>query len=118
MRVLVVDDAPYMIKALRDLLEAYGHEVYEAFNGKEAMVRYAEVRPDVVLMDLLMPTLDGVSATKRIMEQDSKANIIVITAVGKSGLEKDCLAAGAKKFIVKPFKTKELLNSIEALART
>jgi two-component system chemotaxis response regulator CheY len=118
MKVLVVDDAPYLIKALRDVLEAYSHDVFEAFNGEDALARYAEVRPDVVLMDILMPTLDGVSAMKRIMEQDHKANIIVITAVGKSGLEKECLAAGAKKFVVKPFKIKELLNSIESLART
>ncbi len=116
MRVLVVDDAPYMIKAIRDILEAYRHEVFEAVNGEEAILRYAEIRPDVVLMDILMPTLDGVSATRKIVEQDSDANIIVITAVGKSGLEKDCLDAGAKKFIVKPFKIKELLSSIEALA--
>jgi len=105
-----------MIKAIRDILEAYRHEVYEAFNGEEALLRYAEIRPDIVLMDILMPTLDGVSATRKILEQDSRANIIVITAVGKSGLEKDCLDAGAKKFIVKPFKIKELISSIEALA--
>jgi two-component system chemotaxis response regulator CheY len=116
MKVLVVDDAPYMIKAIRDILEAYRHEVYEAVNGEEALLRYTELRPDVVLMDILMPTLDGVNATKRIIEQDSSANIIVITAVGKSGLEKDCLDAGAKKFIVKPFRIKELLSSIEALS--
>lgn len=115
MKVLVVDDASYMIKAIRDILEAYSYEVYEAFNGEEALHKYAEVRPDIVLMDILMPTLDGVSATRKIIEQDSKANIIVITAVGKSGLEKDCLDAGAKRFIVKPFKIKELLRSIEAL---
>jgi two-component system chemotaxis response regulator CheY len=116
MKILVVDDAPYMIKAIRDILEAYRHEVYEAVNGEEALLRYAELQPDVVLMDILMPTLDGVNATKKIIEQDSAANIIVITAVGKSGLEKDCLDAGAKKFIVKPFRIKELLGSIEALS--
>lgn len=116
MRVLIVDDAPYMIKAIRDILEAYKHEVFEASNGEEALLRYSELRPDIVLMDILMPTLDGVNATRKILEQDSGANIIVITAVGKSGLEKDCIDAGAKKFIVKPFKIKELIKSIEALA--
>lgn len=116
MRVLIVDDAPYMIKVIRDILEAYSHEVFEASNGEEALLRYAELRPDIVLMDILMPTLDGVNATRKILEQDSGANIIVITAVGKSGLEKDCIGAGAKKFIVKPFKIKELIGSIEALA--
>jgi two-component system chemotaxis response regulator CheY len=116
MRILVVDDAPYMIKVIRDILVAYNHEVFEASNGEEALLQYAEIRPDIVLMDILMPSLDGVSATRKILEQDSGAKIIVVTAVGKSGLEKDCIDAGAKKFIVKPFKIKELIGSIEALA--
>lgn len=116
MRILIVDDAPYMIKVIRDILEAYDHEVFEASNGEEALLRYAEIQPDIVLMDILMPTLDGVSATRKILEKDSGAKIIVVTAVGKSGLEKDCIDAGAKKFIVKPFKIKELIGSIEALA--
>jgi len=115
MRILVVDDAPYMLKALRDILGAYGYEVHEAVNGEEALTRYKEIRPDVVLMDILMPMLDGVSATQNILKYDSRAKIIVITAVGKSGLEKDCLEAGAKNFIVKPFKIKELLSSINSL---
>lgn len=116
MKVLIVDDAPYMIKVIRDILEAYQHEVYEALNGEEALIRYSEIKPDIVLMDILMPTLDGLSATRKIIERDPTANIIVITAMGKIGLEKDCLEAGAKKFIVKPFKMKELLSSIQALS--
>ena len=76
---------------------------------------YAEVMPDVVLMDILMPKLDGISATKKILEMDPSAKIIVISAVGKSGLDNECLLAGAKKFIIKPFKIKELLSSINSL---
>lgn len=117
MRILVVDDAPYMLKALRDILEAYGFEVQEAVNGEEALTRYQEVRPDVVLMDVLMPKLDGVSATKNILRHDPNAKIIVITAVGKTGLEKECLDAGAKNFVVKPFRIKDLLNSINAIGK-
>ncbi len=117
MRLLVVDDAPQMLKAFRDILEAQGCEVYEAENGEEALTKYAEIRPDVVLMDILMPKLDGISATKRILQDDPTAKIIVISAVGKSGLEKECLVAGAKEFIVKPFKIKELLASIDSLVK-
>jgi two-component system chemotaxis response regulator CheY len=115
MRILVVDDAPYMLKALRDLLGAYGHKVYEAVNGEEALTRYAEVKPDLVLMDILMPMLDGVSATRKILEQDPGAKIIVITAVGKAGLEKECLDAGARRFLMKPFKVRDLLDAINSL---
>ena len=115
MRVLVVDDAPYMVKVLRDILDAHGYEVHEAANGEEAVSKYNEILPDVVLMDILMPVMDGVKATKEILAKDPKANIIVVTAVGKSGLEKDCIAAGAKNFIIKPFKIKELVNIIDSL---
>jgi len=115
MKVLVVDDAPFILKAVRDILEAYGNEVFEAVNGEEAVSVFQEVRPDVVLMDILMPKLDGVGATRKIMEIDSQAKIIVITAVGKHGLEKECMAAGARDFIVKPFKTKDLLKAMESM---
>jgi two-component system chemotaxis response regulator CheY len=115
-KLLVVDDAPYVLKALRDSLEAHGYEVHEAVNGEEALVRYKEVCPDVVLMDILMPKIDGVSATRSIIEYDPDAKIIVITAVGKRGLENDCIEAGARGFIMKPFKMKELLSIINSLS--
>ena len=67
MKLLRIDDAPEMLRAFRDILEAYGCEVYEAENGQEGLVRYLEVKPDIVLMDILMPKLDGISATKKIL---------------------------------------------------
>lgn len=115
LKLLVVDDAPYVLKALRDTLEARGYEVYEAVNGEEALTRYREVRPDVVLMDILMPKMDGISATRNIIDYDPDAKIIAVTAVGKRGLEKECIEAGASGFVMKPFKTKELLNIIDSL---
>jgi len=115
MKILIIDDAPEMLRAFRDILEAYGCEVHEAENGEEGLARFAEIKPDIVLMDILMPKLDGISATKKMLDIDPSAKIIVISAVGKSGLDDECLLAGAKKFIVKPFKIKELLNSIHSL---
>ena len=114
-RLLVVDDAPYVLKALRDILEACDYEVYEAIDGEEALTRYAKVRPDVVLMDILMPKMDGIRATRNIIDYDPDAKIIAVTAVGKLGLEKECIKAGASGFIMKPFKTKDLLNAINSL---
>ena len=114
-KLLVIDDAPYVLKALRDTLEAHGYEVHEAVNGEEALTRYMEVNPDVVLMDILMPKMDGVSATKCILGYDPDANIIILTAMGKRGLEKDCIEAGASDFIMKPYKTKDLLKTINSL---
>lgn len=117
MRLLVVDDASCMLKAFRDILEAYGCDVHEAINGEEALTKYDEMEPDIVLMDILMPKLDGISATKKILEEHPYAKIIVISAVGKSGLEKECLEAGARRFITKPFKIKDLISSIDSLAK-
>jgi two-component system chemotaxis response regulator CheY len=116
-KLLVIDDAPYVLKALRDTLEAHGYEVHEAVNGGEALARFREVNPDVVLMDILMPKMDGVNATRCIMEYDPKAKIIVVTAMGKRGLEKDCIEAGASGFIMKPFKTADLLKTINSLVK-
>lgn len=115
MKLLIVDDAPYVLKALSDSLGAHGHEVYEASNGEEALKKYSEVKPDIVLMDVLMPKLDGVSATRIIIKRYPEAKIIVVTAVGKQGLEKECINAGASGFIMKPFKTKDLLEIINSL---
>lgn len=115
LKLLVVDDAPHVLKALRDTLEAHGYEVREAVNGEEALTRYREIRPDVVLMDILMPKMDGISATRNIIEYDPDAKIIAVTAVGKRGLEKECIEAGASGFVMKPFKTKDLVNAINSL---
>ncbi|MGA9099297.1 MAG: response regulator [Methanotrichaceae archaeon] len=117
MRILIVDDAECMLKAFRDILEAHGYNVHEAINGEDAITKYAETKPDIVLMDILMPKLDGISATKKILEEHPSAKIIVISAVGKSGLEKESLKAGAKKFIKKPFKIKDLIASINSLVK-
>ena len=115
-KLLVVDDAPFVLKALRDTLEAHGYEVHEASNGEEAIVRYSEVNPDVVLMDILMPKMDGISAIRNIVNNDPGAKIIAVTAVGKRGLEAECVKAGASGFILKPFKTRDLLVTIGSLS--
>lgn len=117
MKLLIVDDAPYVLNALTDSLSAHGHEVYGAVNGEEALKKYAQVNPDIVLMDVLMPKLDGVSATRYLIERDPKAKIIIVTAMGKRGLENECIKAGASGFIIKPFKIKDLLKIINSLGK-
>lgn len=117
MRILVVDDAPFILRVLRDSLEARGFEVHEAQSGEEALSAYKDIRPDVVLMDILMPGMNGISVTREIMKIDPSANIIVITAIGKPGLEKDCMDAGAKGFLLKPFRMRDLLDLIDSLGK-
>lgn len=115
MKILVVDDAPYIIKVLKDILVACGHEVHEAITAEEALIKYSYIRPNVVIMDLLMPSMDGIIATRKMLERDPLAKIVVVTALGKTGLEKECLEAGAMKFILKPFKIKELVSVINSI---
>jgi two-component system chemotaxis response regulator CheY len=114
MKILIVDDSPYMLELLTDILTASGFELAKASSGEEALTRYSEVNPDIVLMDILMPGMDGISATRNILLQDPNAKIVVVTAVAKNGLNKECLKAGAIRFIPKPFKIKELISTINS----
>ncbi|MGB9901624.1 response regulator [Methanothrix sp.] len=117
MRILVVDDAPFIVRALRDVLGARGFEIHEVQSGEEALSVYRDLRPDVVLMDILMPGMNGIAVTREIVNMDPSANIIVITAIGKPGLERECMDAGARGFLLKPFRIRDLLALIESLSR-
>ena len=115
MRILVVDDDMAMRELLKIMLK--GHEVYEAENGKEAVELFKGLKPDVVLMDILMPVMNGIDATKEILSIDPNAVIIGITAF-TSHKGKDLLNAGARDIIDKPFTRKKLLETIEKYVKS
>ncbi|AKG90978.1 Response regulator receiver domain [Geoglobus ahangari] len=110
MKILVVDDDITMRELLRLMLK--NHEVYEADNGNRAIAIYERFKPDVVLMDILMPGMDGIEATKEILKKDPDAIIIGISAFA-SNKGKDILEAGARDILEKPFTRKKLLELIE-----
>lgn len=113
--VLIVDDAKYVKEMIRSMLESQGYEIAGvASDGFEAIEKYKVLKPDVVLMDILMPGMDGLSAINKIMEQDKKAKIIVVTALVKDTLRKEAMKAGAIDFITKPFEVERLLGAIRA----
>jgi two-component system chemotaxis response regulator CheY len=113
--VLIVDDAKYVKEMIQSMLEPHGHEIVGvASDGFEAIEKYKALRPDVVLMDILMPGMDGLSAIKKIMEQDKKAKIIVVTALVKETIRKETMRAGAIDFVTKPFEVQRLLGAIKA----
>jgi len=114
--ILVVDDDEGIQKMFKFLLESYDYRVIQATSGEEALEKYGESKPDLVIMDILMPEIDGVKTTKKLLRQDKNAKIVVVTAVGKPGLEKNCIKAGAKAFLMKPFKIDELLNVIQKVS--
>ncbi len=113
-RILIVDDASFMRKILRNLLEEHNYEVIaEASNGEEALRQYEIHRPDLVMMDITMPVMDGLEATERILELDSSAKIIVCSAMGQKQMILKVITAGAKDFIVKPFQADRVIVAID-----
>lgn len=114
--VLIVDDAEFMRLSIRTILEKGGFEVAgEAVNGMEAVIKYKELKPDVVTMDITMPEMTGIDALKNIMEFDPKAKIIMVSAMGQETLVKESILNGARTFIVKPFKEEQVIQSINKL---
>jgi two-component system, chemotaxis family, chemotaxis protein CheY len=113
-KVLIVDDSSNITEMIRGMLEANGHEIAGvAYNGLEAFEKYKALTPDVVLMDILMPGMDGMQSIRKILEYDSKAKIVVVTALGRDSLKKEAAKAGAVGFITKPFAVRRLLGAIE-----
>jgi two-component system chemotaxis response regulator CheY len=112
-RVLIVDDARIMRNILRALVQKIGLKVVgEAVNGSEAIRLYEELHPDLVTMDITMPVVDGLAATKTIMTSHPDANIIMVTSVGQEAVMKEAILLGARDFIVKPFNEERILSAI------
>ncbi len=114
-KVLVVDDSEFMRKVLRNILEAGGHKVIEARSADEALDRFIKDSPDIVTMDIVMPDKDGIEAVKRLKEANAKAKIIMISALGHQKTVMRSLEAGAVDFIIKPFTTDDVLESVNAV---
>jgi len=114
-RVLIVDDALYMRSMIRDILKATGRFdiVGEAANGREAVDRFLELKPELVTMDIVMPELDGIEATREILSRTPGAVIIMCSALGQEALVIESIAAGAKDFIVKPFTAEKVLKVVD-----
>ncbi len=112
--VLIVDDLTFIKIVLRDILEKSGfHVVGEASNGKQAVAMYQERHPDVVLMDITMPDMDGLTALKKIREVDPAAKVIICSALGQQRLIVQAIQLGAKDFIVKPFQPPRVVSALK-----
>jgi len=115
-KILISDDALFMRVTLKNILVANGYEVAgEATNGQEAVDKYVATRPDLVLMDITMPIMDGITATRTIKQSHPDANVVMCTAMGQKNMVIEALQAGAKDFIVKPFQPDRVLQSIKKL---
>ena len=113
-KVMIVEDRDMISQAISDMLTMSGYDVVATVeDGRSAIETYFVSKPDIVLMDLLLPDMSGLDATRQILELDPQAKLIAITAVTKEGIQGECEAAGLRKLVRKPFRMKELLSTIE-----
>jgi two-component system chemotaxis response regulator CheY len=114
--VLIVDDLTFIKMVLKDLVEKAGFRVVgEASDGEEALRLFAEKRPDIVLLDITMPKMDGLTALRKILEMDPEAKVIMCSALGQQRLILQAIQMGAKDFIVKPFRPERVIGAIKKI---
>ncbi len=114
--ILIVDDADFMRVMLKDILTEMGLQVVgEADDGAQAVSLYSELEPDLVIMDITMPGMDGITALKKILTFDSDATVVMITALGQKDKVLKSIQAGARDFIVKPFDQDRVQATIREL---
>lgn len=114
-KILIVDDAEFLRVRITKMLSGDGFEVFEAENGLKALNTYKEVRPDVVLMDVTMPEMDGLTALKEIRKFDPQARVVMLTALGQESVVLEAVKSGARDFIVKPFERERVMSAIQKL---
>ncbi|MBN2625412.1 MAG: response regulator [Spirochaetales bacterium] len=119
-RVLVVDDSMFVTKQINQILTSEGFEVVAtAADGAEGVEKYKELYPniDIVTMDITMPRMDGITALEKIIEFDSDAKVIMVSALGKQDLVKKSLMVGAKNYIVKPLNRSQVLERVVSVCK-
>jgi two-component system cell cycle response regulator DivK len=113
--ILIVEDEPKNMKLLRDLLQRFGYEILEASDGEQGVKSAGEKMPDLILMDIMMPKMDGLEAT-RIIKADIKTKhipVIALTSYAMKGDREKTIEAGCDGYIAKPIEIKEVLKTIE-----
>lgn len=111
--ILIVDDAAFIRTMLKDILTENGFNVADrAENGAEAIEKYKKLQPELVIMDIIMPEIDGIQAVKEIKKMDPNAKIIMCSAVGQQTMVNEAMQAGARDFVIKPFKAERIIEAV------
>ena len=115
-KVLICDDAAFMRMMIKNVLTKGGYNVVgEAENGAKAVEKYKELSPDLVLMDITMPEMDGIQALKEIKKIDGGAKVIMCSAMGQESMVIEAIKSGAKDFIVKPFNQERIVETVKTI---
>jgi len=115
-KVLIVDDSSLMRKILNNILTNNGYEVVgEAPNGKIGLRKFKALRPDIVTMDVVMDEMSGLDALRFIMNEDPKANVIMVSSMGQEVIVRDAIVTGAKDFLLKPFDEMQVMAAFQKL---
>ena len=114
--VLIVDDSLYMRTIIKDALQQNGfHVVGQAANGEQAIDMAFELKPDIITLDNILPDMIGTDVLKVYREEGLRAKVVMISAVGQESVIQEGIALGAKAYIIKPFTTEHLLETVQAL---
>ena len=117
-KILLVDDAKFMREMIKSILTKDGYsadDVYQAEDGADGVAKFNELTPDLVLMDITMPNMDGLEALKAIRASHPGATIVMCSAMGQEAMVMDAIRSGAKDFIVKPFKPERVLKTVTSI---
>lgn len=113
-KILVVDDAKVIRMIIRQILTRHGFEIAgEAGNGREALEKYKELRPDAVTMDIVMPEVDGIQGLKEIIAFDKQAKVVMISAIDQRDALLEAIRQGAVDYVVKPFEDDRMIASLK-----
>ena len=112
--ILICDDAAFMRMMIKDILVKNGYNIAgEAENGVKAVEKYQETKPDLVLMDITMPEMDGIQALKKIKAIDANASVVMCSAMGQQAMVIESILSGARDFIVKPFQPDRVIEAVK-----
>lgn len=115
-KILLVDDAAFMRKVIKDTLSKNGYtDLHEAVDGADAVEKFTELSPDLVIMDITMPNMDGLEALKAMKAKNPGCNVVMCSAMGQEAMVIEAIQSGAKDFIVKPFKPDRIMKTVSSI---
>jgi len=113
MKVLIADDSSFMRTVIKNYLKNFqGLTIVEAVDGQDALEVYKTEKPDLILLDVIMPKLNGLDVLKKIRETDKSTKVVIITSVGQSSVVEEAMSLGAERYITKPFRYEDLVEII------